>query len=360
MKQLFENTTIGKLQLRNRLVRSASWEGLADDDGASTHKLNQAMVALAENDIGLIITGHSYVSPEGKAGPRQLGVYDDALLPMLEQMTAAVHKADGAIVLQLAHAGVNAVDSTTAIGPTAFTTPAGKSCRSMTLDDIAHTVAAFAAAAGRAKEAGFDGVQIHAAHGYLLNQFLSPYYNKRDDEYGGSIENRARILLEIFAQIRDVVGDYPVLVKLNSDDFLDGGFNLEEMLVVATMLQQAGIDAIELSGGTIYEPGKYGTVRQGKIALEDEGYYRNAAKRYKEQIDVPLILVGGLRSYEVAQELLVNGDVDFIALSRPLIREPNLVRRWRAGDHSPATCISCNACYGPIFEDKGFYCPLDH
>jgi 2,4-dienoyl-CoA reductase-like NADH-dependent reductase (Old Yellow Enzyme family) len=359
MRHLFESAAIGKLQLRNRAVRSATWEGMADEKGAPTRELNRLMADLAGNEIGLVITGHSYVSPEGKAGPGQMGVHEDALLSGLGQMAEAVHQAGGAIVLQLAHGGVNALDSGAAIGPSAVTTPFGKSCRAMTHQDISGIVSAFGAAAVRAKQSGFDGVQIHAAHGYLLSEFLSPYYNKRQDEYGGSIENRARIVLEVFTAVRLAVGaEYPVLIKLNSDDFLEDGLSVEEMLVVAAMLQQSGVDAIELSGGTIYEPGRYGTVRQGKIAPEDEGYYQAAARRYQEQIDVPLILVGGLRSYEVVQKLLADGAADFISLSRPLIREPDLVKRWRGGDHSPASCISCNGCYVPILTGKGLYCPV--
>lgn len=359
MKHLFQSTALGNLRLRNRVVRSATWEGMADEQGRPTGALIGLMAELARNEVGLIITGHCYVRPEGQAGPRQMGVHDDAHLTELGEMAGAVHKAGGAIVLQLAHGGVNALDSGSAIGPSAVTTASGKNCRAMTRQDIAQIVTAFGAAALRAKKSGFDGVQIHAAHGYLLSEFLSPYFNKRQDEYGGSIENRARIVLEVVAAVRRAVGDdYPVLIKLNSDDFLDDGLCVEDMLAVAAMLRQANIDAIELSGGTIYEPGQYGTVRQGKLAPEAEGYYRAAARLYKGQIDIPLILVGGLRSYEVVQEFLADDVADFISLSRPLIREPGLVKRWREGDHRPASCVSCNGCYVPILAGKGLYCPV--
>ncbi|UFS71471.1 NADH:flavin oxidoreductase [Geomonas sp. RF6] len=357
---LLESATIGKLKLRNRTVRSATWEGMADDNGAPTAALNRVMTNLAAKDVGLVITGHCYVSAEGKAGPRQIGAYDDALIPALSSMAKGVHEEGGAIVLQLAHGGVNALASSTAIGPSELTTAAGKSCRAMDGEDLLKAAASFAAAALRAKKAGFDGVQIHAAHGYLLSEFLSPYYNRRTDQYGGSIDNRARLLLETYQAVRDTVGaEYPVLVKLNSEDFLEGGFSVQEMVAVSRMLQAAGVDAIELSGGTIYEPGRYGAIRTGKVPPEEEGFYRAAAKAYKEEVTIPLILVGGIRSFDIAEKLLAAGEADFISLCRPLIREPGLVKRWLGGDLAPARCVSCNSCFAPLIANKGIYCPLD-
>lgn len=360
MRKLFDQGALGSLTVRNRVVRSATWEGMADEHGASTAVLNGIMADAARNGIGLIITGHCYVAPEGQAGPRQMGAHEDAVIPSLRCMAEGVQKEGGAIVLQLAHGGVNAMDSSRAVGPSSITTPAGKSCRAMTREEIHQTTRAFAAAALRAREAGFDGVQIHAGHGYLLSEFLSPYYNARDDEYGGPLENRARFLLEVYEAVREAVGEgYPVLAKLNSEDFLENGFQQHEMVAVSAMLQQKGIAAIELSGGTIYEPGQYGTIRQGKRPQEGESYYRVAARAYKESVSTPLIVVGGIRSFEVAEEMVTEGEADFISFSRPFIREPALVKRWLSGDLSASTCISCNSCFGPILSEKGFYCPIE-
>lgn len=362
MAKLFEASTINGMQLRNRFVRSATWEGMAEEDGAVTPKLIELMVQLARGGVGLIISGHAYVSREGQAGPRQLGVYSDSLVPGLSRMAEAVHEGGGRIVLQLAHAGCHAASALSGVQPLG---PSARSaepdpdhgCREMSPQDLEQTIAAFAAAALRAKRAGFDGVQIHAAHGYLLSQFLSPFYNKRTDRFGGSLENRSRLVLEVLRTIREAVGkDYPVLIKMNSQDFLEGGLTVDEMLRVAGALQRGGIDAIELSGGTSYS-GKCIPVRKGKIESPDqEVFYREEARRYRQQVQTPLILVGGVRSLEVAEQLVDTGLTDFVALSRPLIREPALVSRWQSGDTRRSPCLSDNLCFGPALKGKGMYC----
>ncbi|MEJ2165565.1 MAG: NADH:flavin oxidoreductase [Desulfobacterales bacterium] len=224
MSKLFEAGEINGMRLSNRFVRSATWEGMAADSGACSPKLIELMAALAEGGVGLIISSHAYVSPEGQAGPRQLGVYRDELLPGLEAMAKAVHEKGGKIVMQLAHAGYFAFAKSTGQTPMAPSSVEGFAKtprREMTLEDIKSVVKAFGAAAIRAQRAGFDGVQIHSAHGYLLSQFLSPAFNQRQDQYGGDIRNCARALIEVLGSIRDAVGnDYPVLVKMNCRDFI--------------------------------------------------------------------------------------------------------------------------------------------
>jgi 2,4-dienoyl-CoA reductase-like NADH-dependent reductase (Old Yellow Enzyme family) len=359
MASLFEMTTIKNLNLRNRFVRSATWEGMADEQGAPTPELNQLMADLAQGELGLIISGHAYVSPEGQASPRQMGVHSEELLPKLALMPKAVHAAGGSIALQLAHAGAYGMAPEGTIGPSDIADHEGKVCQAMTAEDIQRVVTAFAAGAALAQQAGFDAVQIHAAHGYLLSQFLSPHYNCREDEYGGSLENRARIVLEVFAAIRQAVGeDYAVLIKLNSDDFIEGGLTIEDMLQVAELLEEAGIDAIEISGGTIWGPSQYHAVRSGEAALASKAYYRKAARLCKAFVRVPVMLVGGIRSLEVAEELLTEGAADYISLCRPLIREPGLIKRWAAGDREPSGCQSENACFGSILAGKGLSCVL--
>ena len=194
--------------------------------------------------------------------------------------------------------------------------------KQMSLADIQQVVQAFAHAAQRAKAAGFDGVQIHSAHGYLLSQFLSPIYNQRTDMYGGKIHNRARTILEILQAIRKAVGpDYPILVKLNSRDFAENGLSLADSVRVGVMLNDNGIDAIELSGG-LHISGKMGAIRTGIKSEADEAYFREGAKTFKEKVRVPLILVGGIRSFQVAERLVEQGVADYISMSRPFIREP--------------------------------------
>ena len=191
----------------------------------------------------------------------------------------------------------------------------------------------------------------------MLSQFLSPYFNRRQDDFGRNPENRFRIVLEVIESIRHYTGpDFPALIKINSEDFLEGGFSQEDMLALAQRLQISAIDAIELSGGTGFF-GKNTSVRRGGLkTAESRIFYRRAARRYKAAIEVPLILVGGIRSLEVAETLVAERKADYVALSRPLICEPNLNRRLQAGDRRPSRCLSDNLCFKPALRGEGIYC----
>lgn len=360
MAELFERTVINTMSLANRFVRSATWEGLAGTEGETTPELINRQVDLALGGVGLIISGHTYVSDEGKAGSWQMGAYSDHLIPGLKKMTDAVHQAGGKIVMQLAHAGCRGAMHLTGkmpIGPSALEQEGKLICREMERSDFEHVRTAFAQAAKRAKQAGFDGVQLHGAHGYLFTQFLCPAFNRRIDQYGGEIENRGRFVTEVCRAIRDAVeDDFPLMIKINCDDFLENGMTVDEMLYLSGMLQELGVDAIELSGGTFYSA-PYLPSRTKKIKCEaDEVYYREAALRYKQTVQVPLMLVGGIRSYGVSEQLVQDGVADYVALCRPLIREPALVRRWQSGDRGRSDCLSDNSCFKPAFKGKGIYC----
>jgi 2,4-dienoyl-CoA reductase-like NADH-dependent reductase (Old Yellow Enzyme family) len=359
MSKLFEESTLKGMQMSNRFVRSATWEGMAANDGAVTPELVATMNALAEGGVGLIISSHAYVRPEGQATPRQLGVYKDELIPGLQGMAASVHERGGKIVMQLAHAGHFAAEQLIGQPPLVVSDFEGlaKSPRKeITARDIREIVSAFAEAAGRAKAAGFDGVQIHSAHGYLLSQFLSPAFNRRRDGYGGNVVNRARIHLEIYRAIRGVVGNgYPVLIKMNCKDFSENGLSLDESVQAAGLLADAGLDAIEVSGGLL-TGGKLSPSRPGINSEEKEAYFSEEVRAFRRAIHIPLILVGGVRSFEVAERLVDNGMADYVSMSRPLIREPDLINRWKAGDHRKAECKSDNLCFKPGFEGKGIYC----
>ena len=359
MPSLYESTQINGMILSNRFVRSATWEGMAETDGTCTNHLIDLMVKLATGGVGLIITGHTYVDPRGQAGPWQLGISNDNHIPRLKEMTSAVHNQGGKIVMQLAHAGLMADTEQTGTLPLAPSEVDGyikTPIREMTLDDIKDVINAFGKAAERAKKAGFDGVQIHSAHGYLLSQFLSPVFNHRYDAYGGPVANRARIILETYHQIRQSVGlEYPVLMKINTADHLDGGLELSEAIETAVLLQEVGIDAIELSGGT-GASGKLRPVRVGIQSIEQEAYFEQAAKSFRSQLKVPLILVGGIRSYETAERILTQNTADYISMSRPFIREADLINRWKSGDRRRATCVSDNRCFIPIRKGLGVTC----
>jgi 2,4-dienoyl-CoA reductase-like NADH-dependent reductase (Old Yellow Enzyme family) len=332
---------------------------MATDDGACTPKLIDLMANLVKGGVGLIVSSHAYVQKEGQATPWQLGVDKDELIPGLKDMTDAVHENGGKIVMQLSHGGFFSYPKLTGQTPKAPSKVEGiaKSPRKeMSVGDIQQVVKAFAAGAERAKEAGFDGVQIRPAHGYLLSQFLSPIFNHRKDEYGGKIKNRARILVEIIQSIRKTVEqNYPVFVKLNCQDFAENGLKLVESLQVADMLVKEGIDAIELSGGLL-TGGKLSPSSMGINSEEKEAYFQEEARAFKKQINVPLILVGGIRSYRVAERLVEEGVADYISMSRPFIREPDLINRWKSGDLQKAACVSDNMCFKPAMKGGGIYC----
>ena len=359
MHKLFEETSINKMSLANRFVRAATWEGLATQAGEATPQLIATMASLAEGGVGLIISSHCYVSREGQGTPWQLGVYGDSLLPGLGEMTSAVHEHRGKIVMQLAHAGLYAEAGITG-RPALIVSDSegftGENSTTITSEEIRHLVSSFAAAAERAQKAGFDGIEIHSGHGYLLSQFLSPAYNRRQDEYGGSLANRARIHLQIYHAIRKVVGsDYPLLIKMNCHDFIENGLTSDESLQAAKLFGDVGFDAIEISGGII-RTGKLSPSRPGITTVDREAYFKEYAARLKKEIKTPLILVGGLRSFEVAEGIVAEGIADYISMSRPFIREPALINRWKNGDLRKAGCQSDNLCFTPGFEGKGVYC----
>jgi 2,4-dienoyl-CoA reductase-like NADH-dependent reductase (Old Yellow Enzyme family) len=363
MSQLFEPTTINGMTLNNRFVRSATYEAMAALDGTVQQPLLDCMAELARGQVGLIITGHTYVAREGKAGPRQMGIYDDTMLDGLKRLTSVIHENGGVVAVQLAHAGKKGIGKGeyAALGPVDVVDEDGVlQALAMTGEAIQETILAFGDAAERAVKAGFDAVQIHSAHGYLLSQFLSPYFNTRKDAYGGSLDNRARLLLEVYEEVRQRVGeDFPVLVKINAEDFLEGGLTVAEMVQVARMLEERGIDAIEMSGGT-FESGKFIPSRVGTSKSEErEVYYRTAAAAYKKEVKVPLILVGGFLSLPIAEEVVTSQLADYVALSRPLIREPHLVQRWMQGDRRKASCISCNKCFTTLATEEALHCPVE-
>jgi 2,4-dienoyl-CoA reductase-like NADH-dependent reductase (Old Yellow Enzyme family) len=321
------------------------------------------MAELTRGDVGLIITGHAHVNMEGQAGARQMGVYSDDMIDGLKRVSSTVHENGGVVAIQLAHAGNRGKgkDEYPALGPSDLFIEGVKRSSAMTIGDIKRTVKAFGDAAERSVKAGFDAIQIHSAHGYLLSQFLSPYYNKRNDGYGGNLENRAKLLLEVYEEIRKRVGKaFPVMIKINSEDFLEGGMTVNEMVKVAHMLEDHGMDALEMSGGT-FESGKLIPSRVGTSKSEKrEVYYRKAAEAFKREIKIPLLLVGGFLSFDVAEEIINSRLADYVSLSRPLIREPHLIARWVSGDRRKASCISCNKCFSTLFMEESLHCPVEN
>lgn len=352
---LFSPVRINRLTVKNRTVRSATHEALAAENGLYTPELIDHLGMLADGDVGLIVSGHAFVSPDGRAGRRQAAAGRDECVHYWRPAVERVRKSGGKLVLQIAHAGGYAMDPELAAAPTSFQASAGRPpCRELSVDRIYELIENFIDAAVRAEAADFDGVQIHAAHGYLISQFLSSYYNRRSDAFGGTLENRARFLMLVLEGIRGAVDpEFPVLIKLNSEDFIEGGFTSDECVEVCRMLEERGIDAIELSGGVPESRPELLPVR----AVNGPPYYARTARRVKDAVDVPVILVGGIRFPEEAEQLITDGVCDLVSFSRPLIREPGLIRRWQSGDHRSATCSRCNACFRPILTAKSFGCP---
>lgn len=348
------------MTLRNRMVRSATWEGMCEADGEPTRKLADFYRTLAEGGVGLIITGYTFVRPDGKQLPGKMGIHTDSFAASYKNMTQAVHDAGGKIAVQLVHAG-GQTDSENAgqqpLAPSSVRVAQFPEMpEELSQEEIGSIVAAFGEGARRAKEWGFDGVQIHGAHGYLVNQFLSPLTNQRTDLYGGSLENRSRFILEVYAAVRRAVGmDYPVMIKLNAADNLKGGFEVDDAVLVAQKLSEAKIDAIEISAGTPAS-GDESPARTKINRPEKEAYHLDLARKVKENVNCPVMVVGGMRSYEVAEKVVRDDGLDYVSMARPLIREPDLPARWMSGDRSPAKCISCNGCFMPGIKEGGIYC----
>jgi 2,4-dienoyl-CoA reductase-like NADH-dependent reductase (Old Yellow Enzyme family) len=284
------------------------------------------------------------------------------LIEDLKEMTRVIHERGSRVALQVTHGGLLASQELTGqapLGPSQNARFFNSPMKEISVAEIRRLVKAFGRAAIRAKAAGFDAVQIHSAHGVLLSEFLSPAFNQRKDSYGGSIENRARFLSEVLQSMRSAVGDrYPLLVKMNSQDFLEDGLTLEDALRVGEILQACGVDAIELSGGTRFS-GQLSHWRQRITSEGKEAYFQEAARAFKKELHVPLALVGGIRSFPVADRLISEGFADYISMSRPFIREPHLVRRWASGDLRKAECVSDNKCYGAAMSGQGLYCVVE-
>jgi 2,4-dienoyl-CoA reductase-like NADH-dependent reductase (Old Yellow Enzyme family) len=341
---------IGPVTVPNRFVRSATHDYMAKDDGSITDRQIRLFEELAEGEVGLIITGHAYVQLSGKASPRQIAIHDDRFVPGLARVAKAVHKHPSKIFIQLAHAGRQTkkkVCGSTPISPSAVYDPSSRSMpREMTPVDVKNLIHEFIAAARRVRWAGFDGVQVHAAHGYLLSSFLSPHTNRRRDEWGGPLENRVRVVVEIIRGIKDATGpDFPVMAKLNSTDFLERGVNPGESVEISRILEAEGLDAVEVSGG-MAEAGR-GSVWQGPRSEDQEGYFVENAAAIKNAVHIPVSGLGGIRTLAVAERFVSEGRVDMISMSRPFIRDPRLVRRFREGEVTASECISCNKCFNP-------------
>jgi len=354
---------IGRLILKNRLIRAATSETMATGEGEATDDLVRLYSDLARGGAGLIITGHIYVEPRGQYEPRQLGLDQDSRIGPLRRVPEAVHRHGGVIFAELSHAGSQSlipeiVPLAPSIVPNAiFARPPAE----MSDADIERIVADFAAAAERAKRAGFDGIHLHSGNGYLLSQFNSPFANRRNDRWGGDPQMRARFMLEVYRAARRATGaDFPITARLGVADVVADGLTLTDGLAIARQLAAEGLDGIEVTYGvmTSYREnirpyagvGRWQAIADGMLHRSfsrpvAEAYYRPFARAAKAAVDIPVILVGGLRSTKMMDEILRSGDADFLALARPFVREPDLVNKIAQGRRGGVACVSCNICF---------------
>jgi 2,4-dienoyl-CoA reductase-like NADH-dependent reductase (Old Yellow Enzyme family) len=383
MSALFSGARIGTMELPNRMIRTASHEGLADARGRPTDEQFKFYKGFVEGGIGLIITGYAGISSAGKSALYHMTMIDsDELIQSHRRMVECVHDIGGRIVLQIAHCGRQTWSKETGHPLMA---PSAIACGfyrekpiAMTEKEISEVIEEFGKAAGRAKDAGYDGVQVHGAHGYLLSTFLSRHSNRRKDRWGGSPENRFRIVAETLGSVRRTVGDgYPVLLKLNTYERARDGIKPEDCVRFASMADRTGCcDAVELScgtneGGFVMARGavptealfthmrpycEYNTavkllircfvipfvkLVQPKFA---EGYNLETAALVRREISIPVITVGGMRSKAFMEEAVRTGRTDFVSMARPLILEPDLPNKFKNGISRVALCDSCNQC----------------
>ena len=356
MKTLFDSVSLGNLNLKNRLIRSATLEIGCAKDGKITPLLGQVYQELAIGDIGLIITGMMGVAPNSCLSLGMTKIYDDSFAESFSKITKDVHQNGSKIVVQLGHCGARSFEldgDNYPYAPSDVELPNSKKAKAMTIEQIDNLVKAYGAAALKCKENGADGVQIHGAHGYLISQFLSPIFNKRTDEYGGDIKGRSKLLFEIYDEIKNQAGkDYPVLIKINYSDIADGGISESDVLWYCKELDKRSIAAIEVSAG-IGMNSESSAIQAGRV---DEAFNVEYALILADKVDTPIISVGGYRSLEKINDVLNRGKIEAISLCRPLIREPGLIKRWQDGDLTNSTCISCGKC----FMSKIHGCFLDN
>jgi len=385
MSRLFEPINLGGITVRNRIAKSAMVEGLGDERGRAT----AAMVALyerwAKGGVGLAITGMVTIIPGFSVTAHEVGLWEDAQIEPLRAVVEATHRHGSRILVQLCHAP----PQLTARTARRFGNPAPSAgvnrvnlmpSRALRDDELLDIARAFGDAARRARDAGADGVELHAAHGYLLSRMLSPLHNRRRDDWGGNFDRRMALLEQVLRSIRSQAGaDFPVAVKLNAHDGeVKGGLSLDQSARVAARLERSGVVAIEVSAGTAdvglsFYPNRGGIPRdlarqflreqvgvprlglpllepllrhaEQRVAFSEEAYFLDEARRIAEAVSIPVIAVGGIRSRDKAERILNQTRVSMVSLARPLVREPDLVREWEADREAVASCTSCNRCY---------------
>ncbi len=322
MPGLFDPVVIDGLELKNRIVMAPMATNMATPEGRITDRHIKHYAARAEGGVGLIIIEHTYVAVEGKLARNQTGLYDDSLVPDLARLVDAIHQADSKVIIQLTHGGAAVTEEITGsqpVSPSGIALPGRSGTPKMlSIPEIKSIIKAFKEGARRAVEAGCDGVELHGAHGFLLNQFISPYTNRRDDEYGGSLENRVRFSTELISEVKTVIGERPVFYRFGADDMIKGGLTAEEGREVAPYLEKAGLSVLDISGG----------LGIGDIySFTEQGFFVPLAEGIKKVVKIPVIGVGNITEPEFADRIVREERVDLVALGRKLLSEPDFPRK---------------------------------
>ena len=359
---LLQPGRIGGVEIRNRLTRPATSETMAAEDGSVTRELIAFYEEMASNQVGLLITGHLYCHPRGQYAPLQTGVYDDAKVSGLAELAAACKRHGARIFGQVAHAGSQSrIPDVEPLAPSPVPNAlTGRMVAEATDDEIEETIDAFAQGARRIAEAGFDGVHIHAANGYLISEFASPLANRREDRWGGDSFARDQYPLAVARAVKAAVPDgFPVTMKIGFADAPEGGLSVAESVLRASRVVDLGIDAIEVSVGVMQAPtdsaNAYVAVDRRRAAQDwlvhrlfsspnPEAYFRPWAQELKASVDTTVLLAGGMRTTETMNEIVASGDADFVAMARPFIREPDIAAQIVAGRTGRVDCTSCNLC----------------
>jgi len=361
MGKLFEPIKIGIMELKNRIVMPPMGTNFASDDGFVTKRLVNYHVERAKGGVGLIIVEGAYVESRGKGSIRQLAVDHDDKISGLKKLAAAIQANGAQAALQLFHGGRQSSSLIIGTQPVSasevFCRLTRETPRALTVEEIQDVIAAFAEGARRTETAGFDAVEIHGAHGYLINQFLSPLTNKRTDKYGGDVKGRTRFLLEILELTRDKVGsDYPILCRINGDDYIEGGLTLEETKKIAQMLEAAGVDILHISGGIYDSPVP---VTTGPMSLP-RGHMVHLAAGIKKVVDVPVIAVGRINDPELAEKILKEEKADLVSMGRALLADPELPKKAAAGTLDDIRrCTACDECIARLFFNENIACSVN-
>ncbi|MCJ7769977.1 NADH:flavin oxidoreductase, partial [Candidatus Bathyarchaeota archaeon] len=342
MSELFEPYQLGPLEIKNRFIRSATTSYWSDEEGKIRPEIVDLYKNLANGGVGLIIKGHLYITESGKAHTGMAGISNDQHVVGLRTLTQSVHSHGGKIIAQLNHAGIHSIQDRA--GPSKYKS-GDWAARALSVDEINGIVKSFGEAAERSVKAGFDGVQIHGAHGYLISQFLSKQVNRRRDEYGGNLDNRMRLLLEVYTEIRERVGNnVPVMLKMNCDDFSPNGFTIRDSTKVAQSITGLGLDCLEISGGGA---GRVEDLTERARSTDpelSEATFSGYAQKIRQVTGKSsLSLVNRIRTRQCMEAIIRKDVADLISMSRPFIREPDLVNHLKAGQPC-AACTTCNAC----------------